>query len=38
MVPQKILDGLIDRGDIRSSDIDNRAMDALEGVKASCHK
>lgn len=29
---QKILDSLIDKGDIRSSDVDNRAMDALEGV------
>ncbi|EIE23473.1 hypothetical protein COCSUDRAFT_63013 [Coccomyxa subellipsoidea C-169] len=29
---RKILDGLIDRGDIRSSDVDNRAMDALEDL------
>jgi len=34
MVPaQKKLDSLIDRGQIRSSDLDNRTMDALEGAQ-----
>lgn len=29
---QKKLDSLIDRGAIRSSDLDNRTMDSLEGA------
>jgi len=34
LVPaQKKLDSLIDRGQIRSSDLDNRTMDALEGAQ-----
>ena len=32
---QKKLDSLIDRGQIRSSDLDNRTMDALEGARSS---
>jgi hypothetical protein len=32
VVPQKILDDLIDKGYVRSSDIDSRTMDALEGL------
>lgn len=32
---QKKLDDLIDRGVIRSSDLDNRTMDALEGAPGS---